>query len=166
MCTGLRFARRQGTPIISVPLVRSPDVWHTTTLVPIVCAGSSSVTTIHDLIPIRLPWATLDEKQMFVRLLQESVRNSECILTVSEHTRQDVLEFTDAQDDQVVNVPQLVLSSIHIGGVELKRTLRTLGIVLAAMDCLWVLSSPKNIGRLLSAFMQCRSLGSHGHGWS
>ena len=91
--------------------------------------GVPRITTVHDLIPIRLPWATLDEKQMFVRLLQESVRNSEYILTVSEHTRQDVLEFTDAKDDLVVNVHQSVPPPPSIlTEPELKRTLRTLGI--------------------------------------
>lgn len=135
---------------------RPPDVWHTTTLVPIVVPGVPRITTIHDLIPIRLPWATLDEKQMFVRLLQESVRNSECILTVSEHTRQDVLEFTEAKDDQVVNVHQSVPPPPPtLTESELRRTLRTLGIEPGRYGLFVGAVEPKkNIGRLLSAFMR------------
>lgn len=133
-----------------------PDVWHATTLVPIVLPGVPRVTTIHDLIPIRLPWATLDEKHLFFRLLQESVRNSECILTVSEHTRQDVLEFTDAKDDQVVNVHQSVPPPpFTLTKTELKRTLRTLGIQPGRYGLFVGAVEPKkNIGRLLSAFMR------------
>ena len=135
---------------------KPPDVWHTTTLVPIVVPGVPRVTTIHDLIPIRLPWATLDEKHLFVRLLQESVRNSECILTVSEHTRQDVLKFTDARDDQVVNVHQSVPPPpSKLTEHELKRTLRTLGIQPGRYGLFVGAVEPKkNIGRLLSAFMR------------
>ena len=135
---------------------KPPDVWHTTTLVPIVVPGVPRITTIHDLIPIRLPWATLDEKQMFVRLLQESVRNSECIITVSEHTRQDVLEFTEAKDDQVVNVHQSVPPPPStLTESELRRTLRTLGIEPGRYGLFVGAVEPKkNIGRLLSAFMR------------
>ena len=111
MCIGLRFVQFRLLVVCSPGALgdQLPDVWHTTLWFRLFCLGVPRITTIHDLIPIRLPWATLDEKQMFVRLLQESVRNSEYILTVSEHTRQDVLEFTDAQGRSwLVNVHQLL----------------------------------------------------------
>ncbi len=79
----------------------SPDIWHRTTLLPIMVPGVKTITTIHDLIPLRLPFATLDNKKMFHKLVQWSVRHSDAIFTVSEHTKKDLVELYQVPENKV-----------------------------------------------------------------
>lgn len=60
------------------------------------------VTTIHDLIPLRLPYTTLDNKQFFYRLMRDALRDSDLVLTVSECSKQDILTFYDIPEERVV----------------------------------------------------------------
>ncbi|MGQ9570069.1 MAG: glycosyltransferase family 1 protein, partial [Thermodesulfovibrionales bacterium] len=45
------------------------DVWHATYPLPIKIKKSKKITTIHDLIPLRLPYTTLDNKKYFYKIV-------------------------------------------------------------------------------------------------
>lgn len=79
-----------------------PALWHATTPLPIRVQGVPMITTIHDLIPLRLPYATLDDKQFFYRLVNAALRDSELVLTVSECTRNDILNLFDVDPAKVI----------------------------------------------------------------
>ena len=93
------FRRLKKVTRLSPP--RNVDVWHATTLLPIVVDGAKMVTTIHDLIPLRLPYTTLDDKKFFFRLTQEAIKRSDLITTVSECTKRDIQLFFDVPDDKI-----------------------------------------------------------------
>jgi len=48
-----------------IHLAEPIDIWHATYPLPIQISGAKKITTIHDLIPLRLPYATLDNKEYF-----------------------------------------------------------------------------------------------------
>jgi len=77
------------------------DVWHRTTLLPVHVEGVKSITTIHDLIPLRVPFATLDDKKMFHRLVRWNVNHSDAIFAVSEHTKKDLVELYQVPEDKI-----------------------------------------------------------------
>jgi len=79
-----------------------PKVWHATTPLPIRVRGARTVTTIHDLIPLRLPYTTLDDKQFFHKLVQHTLKNSDLIFAVSECTKRDIHLLFDVPDEKVV----------------------------------------------------------------
>ena len=82
--------------------VKQPvDIWHATTALPVRVKGAASVTTIHDLIPLRLPYTTLDNKRIFHRLIKRAVARSDLILTVSEHSKRDLLDIYGMDEDKV-----------------------------------------------------------------
>jgi glycosyltransferase involved in cell wall biosynthesis len=85
-----------------VRLPQRADIWHATTLLPIQVKGAAMVTTIHDLIPLRLPYTTLDDKKFFFNLTKAAVRRSDLILTVSECSKRDVQLFFDVPDEKIV----------------------------------------------------------------
>ena len=65
-----------------------------------------AVTTIHDLIPLRFPDHAPKSKKarlmpLFRLLLRESARRSACILTVSNRSRQDIIELLHAPSSRV-----------------------------------------------------------------
>ena len=86
----------------TVKLRNRPRVFHATTPVPVDVKGVTTVTTIHDVIPLKLPYTTLDDKKQFYDLCKDSIKRSELILTVSECSKRDIHEFFDVPDEKVV----------------------------------------------------------------
>lgn len=95
--------RFDATPAVSVP-----DVLHWTCPMPLVAKGAINIYTIHDLIPLKLPHTTLDDKRAFHALCQEIVRRADHLITVSETTRQDVIRMLGADPAKVTNTYQAV----------------------------------------------------------
>ncbi len=71
----------------------APAVMHWTYPVPVTLQGARNIYTIHDLVPLRLPHTTLDHKPTHLRLLTECLRRADHIVTVSETSRKDLLDF-------------------------------------------------------------------------
>jgi glycosyltransferase involved in cell wall biosynthesis len=69
---------------------------------------SRFVFTIHDLICVQLPGASLAStcarKLYFQTVVRSAARRAYRVLTVSEYSRTELLKWTDLQDDAIVNV--------------------------------------------------------------
>lgn len=76
---------------LAVRLHKRADILHLTAPLPIKIRRTPTVLTVHDLIPIRLPYATLDNKRDFLRVMGRLLATSARIIAVSEHTRADIL---------------------------------------------------------------------------
>jgi glycosyltransferase involved in cell wall biosynthesis len=90
------------------PTVSRPDVMHWTTAMPLRARGMANVYTIHDMIPLRLPHTTLDNKRMFLRLCRKIAKKADHIAVVSEATRQDVIRLLGVPEHRVTNTYQSV----------------------------------------------------------
>ena len=88
--------------------VPRPDIMHWTTVMPVRAKGVANVYTIHDLIPLRLPHTTLDNKRMFLRQCREIARRADHIAAVSETTRQDIIRLLNVSPDRVTTTYQSV----------------------------------------------------------
>ena len=133
-----------------------PRIMHWSYPLPITLQGAANVYTFHDLVPLRLPYTTLDAKRAYRDLLAACVARGAHICTVSETSRADIItEFgidpgritncyqasplpppiEDAHDDATVieNIFGLPHRGyfLHFGAIEPK----------------------KNIGRLLEAYL-------------
>ena len=49
----------------------APDILHCTYQMPLRAKGSCNIYTIHDLVPLRLPFTTLDNKRQTYKLLRK-----------------------------------------------------------------------------------------------
>ncbi len=58
----------------TLSLANPPDIMHWTCPVPLKLAGSRNVYTIHDLVPLRMPYMTLDNKRLFHALTRACVQ--------------------------------------------------------------------------------------------
>ena len=85
-----------------------PDVFHATHPVPLALKGCPNIYTIHDLVPLRLPHTTLDNKKYFYRLLTALARTADHIVTVSEYSRRDIVEHLGVDERRVTNTYQAV----------------------------------------------------------
>ena len=77
-------------------------LWHATTPLPIRVRGTPMITTVHDLIPLRLPYMTRDHKKTFYGIIDQALRDSCLVLAVSEFTKRDLLELFDVDESKVV----------------------------------------------------------------
>ena len=87
---------------------RRPDVMHWTAPLPLEAQGMPNIYTIHDLIPLRLPHTTLDNKAAFLAQCRRIARRADHIAVVSEKTREDVIRLLGVSEDRVTNTYQAV----------------------------------------------------------
>lgn len=88
--------------------VSRPDIMQWTTVMPLRAKGTANVYTIHDLIPLKLPHTTLDNKRRFLRICREIARTADHIAVVSEASRRDVISMLGVPEDRVTNTWQAV----------------------------------------------------------
>jgi glycosyltransferase involved in cell wall biosynthesis len=85
-----------------------PDVVHWTCTLPIRAPQARNLYTIHDLVPLRLPFATLDNKRRFLAMCREIRDTADHIVTVSEHSKQDLVRILGVKPDAVTVTYQSV----------------------------------------------------------
>lgn len=84
------------------------DVAHWTYPMPLRARGARNVYTIHDMVPLKLPFATLDSKARHFRLLRAIARHGDAVATVSDTSRDDILAMLPEPPALVVNTHQSV----------------------------------------------------------
>lgn len=92
--------------LTTVTMPDPPEVMHWTYPVPVRMAGSRNVYTLHDLVPLKLPHTTLDDKRYYHRLIASCLDSGDHIATVSEASRNDILSMFGADPDRVTNTYQ------------------------------------------------------------
>jgi glycosyltransferase involved in cell wall biosynthesis len=85
-----------------------PDILHCTYQMPLRAKAARNIYTIHDLVPLRLPYATLDNKRQTYHLLRKIAAEADHIVTVSEHSRRDIIELLGVATDRVTNTYESV----------------------------------------------------------
>jgi glycosyltransferase involved in cell wall biosynthesis len=102
---------------LTVTMPDPPEIMHWTYPLPVRLRGAKNIYTLHDLVPLRLPYATLDDKRYYHHLARLCVAQADHICTVSEASRTDILQHFAASPDKVTNcyqaspVPDEVLAS-------------------------------------------------------
>lgn len=135
-----------------------PDVAHWTYPLPLKVAGAKNIYTIHDLIPLKLPFTTLDSKRDYLKLCKKIAADADCVVTVSENSKRDICELLGARQDRVVNTYQSVSlpeKAVSIPEEELRSILLNLYKLHYKNYFLFVgaIEPKKNIGRLLEAYL-------------
>lgn len=130
------------------------DLWHATYPLPITIRGAKKITTIHDLIPLRLPYATLDNKEEFYFRVRDALKDSAVIISVSEHSKKDLLEYFDADPDRIVVTYQpIALEYEEIADWQAAEYLQRYGLDYQKYILfVGAIEPKKNIGRLLDAY--------------
>ncbi|MEO1237513.1 MAG: glycosyltransferase, partial [Planctomycetota bacterium] len=134
------------------------DVAHWTYPLPLRLEGAANVYTVHDLVPLRMPYATLDRKATHLRMLRQIVRDADLIVTVSEASRRDLIELLGVDEARVVNTYQpttLPEALLDTSEDELAAALRGVfglerGEYLLAYGAV---EPKKNFGRLIEAYL-------------
>jgi glycosyltransferase involved in cell wall biosynthesis len=94
--------------LASVRMPTPPALFHATHPLPVRVAGAPNIVTIHDLVPLRLPHMTLDNKRYVFRLIQHLVARADHIVTVSEYSRRDIMTLFNVPEHRITNTYQAV----------------------------------------------------------
>jgi glycosyltransferase involved in cell wall biosynthesis len=152
---GLHF-RRYGAPATVRPPAKT-DLFHATQAVPLRVNGVPNVYTVHDLVPLRLPYATLDQKKFTLGVLRDIARRADHIVTVSEHSRRDIVSLLGVDGARVTNTYQSVSMPPEMtqkSDAEVAREMANQFGLDYRGYFLFVgaLEPKKNVGRLIDAF--------------
>lgn len=91
---------------LTIAMPNPPAIMHWTYPLPLRMAGARNVYTIHDLVPLKLPYATLDNKRYYYNLVRACVRQGDHICTVSDSSEADVIDWFPAAAGRVSNCYQ------------------------------------------------------------
>jgi len=140
--------------ITDIYMPEKMDIWHVTYPLPIRIKGAKKITTVHDLIPLRLPYTTLDNKKDFYGKIRNAIEDSEVIITVSENTKKDLLTYFDADPDRIVVTYQPVtLQAVQRDEQAIANYLRRYNLTYGNyLLFVGAIEPKKNIGRLLEAY--------------
>ena len=84
------------------------DLFHFTCPLPIKVLGVPNVVTAHDIIPLVLPHSTEVNLRHYKRLTKTSLKNADLIVSVSEHSRKDILSRFNIHEEKIITVHQAV----------------------------------------------------------
>lgn len=146
------------TGIASRVAVPGVDLAHWTYPLPIEAKGAPNIYTLHDLVPLRLPYTTADHKRTYYAICKRIAERADHIVTVSEASRRDIIEILGVPEGRVTNTYQ----SIDVG--EMVRdvgeaTIQTYveGLINAELRGYFLffgaIEPKKNIMRLLEAYL-------------
>jgi glycosyltransferase involved in cell wall biosynthesis len=133
------------------------DVLHLTAPLPVSMKGVKRVVTIHDLVPIRLPYATPDNKAEFIARVRRCAREADLIITVSEASKADIAALLDI-DAAKIAVTYQPSDLEPLSPEESSRLPLALSRFGLAPDnyllCVGAQEPKKNIRRLIEAFLE------------
>jgi glycosyltransferase involved in cell wall biosynthesis len=143
---------------LTVNLGTSVEIVHWTYPLPIRVKGAKNVYTLHDLVPLRLPYTTLDNKYVYQKLMQQIVRVADHVVTVSENSKKDIVELLGIPENKVTNTYE----SVEIPNSYLDRPVDELkGELKGAFRLQYknyllfygAIEPKKNVGRIIEAYL-------------
>jgi glycosyltransferase involved in cell wall biosynthesis len=133
-----------------------PALMHWTHLHPIRVAGAPNLFTLHDAIPLRMPWVALDDKRGWQACAEAVAREAAHLLTVSEHARRDLISLLGIPEEKITNTWQAVAPPDH--GFDHRMSRERIAAAYGLADkgyhlCLGSVDPRKNLARMLDAYM-------------
>ena len=152
-----RHFRRFGL-FLPVHVPDPPEIMHWTYPVPVRLVGAKNIYTMHDLVPLRLPYASLDVKRHYFKLMRACMRRADHICTVSEASKADLLRYFPAHAGKITNTYQAVRlseASLQTTDEEVEASVRSIfNLPYKGYFMFFGAIEPKkNVGRLLEAYL-------------
>jgi glycosyltransferase involved in cell wall biosynthesis len=148
----------QATGLISKVHLPGTDIAHWTYPLPLRIQGACNVYTLHDLVPLRLPYTTADVKRAYYRLCKRIARDADHILTVSECSRHDIIDILGVDEQRVTNLYQPSDTAALLASVTQAQIARYVeGLLNVGMREYFLffgaIEPKKNIARLIEAYL-------------
>lgn len=138
--------------------VARPDAMQWTATLPLYAKGVANIYTIHDLIPLRLPHSTAEDKDKYLRMCQFIAKKADHISVVSETTKNDIVKLLGVDPGRITNTYQ----SVSIPEAISSRSVSEVSMELEGIfDLGWkdyfiyfgAIEPKKNVGRIVEAYL-------------
>ncbi len=134
------------------------DIAHWTYPLPLKMPGACNIYTLHDLVPLRLPYTTADAKRSYYKLCKKIARDADHILTVSECSRRDIINILGVDEARVTNLYQSSNIASVIKGIPREEIARRIKGVVNVSDREYYLffgaiEPKKNVGRIVQSYL-------------
>lgn len=144
--------------LTAVTLPMRPDLAHWTYPVPLRVKRVPNIYTLHDLVPLRLPYTTLDRKRTYLKMMGKIAQQADHIVTVSEHSKRDLVDLLGISADRVTNTYQSVSIPAKYRCTPISQVAETVegavGVGYKDYLLFWGAIEPKkNIGRMIEAYL-------------
>ncbi len=144
--------------LAKVSLPERPDLAHWTYPLPVRVAKVPNIYTLHDLVPLRLPYTTLDNKKRYLKLMRLLGKQAEHIVTVSENSKRDLIELVGIPEERITNTYQSVQIPDKYRNKPEDQLAREVegvtGFDYKGYFLFWGSLEPKkNIGRIIEAYL-------------
>jgi len=141
---------------LRVGLDQPPAIMHWTYPLPIRLEDAANIYTFHDLVPLRLPYTTLDAKRAYRRLLAACATEAAHLCTVSEASRADIIAEFGLDPGRITNCYQA--SPLPMPDTDPREDARIVENIFGLPHRGYFLhfgaiEPKKNIGRLLEAYL-------------
>ena len=138
-----------------------PDLMHWTYPLPLQVPRTPNLYTIHDLVPLRLPYTTLDNKRRYFRLVRRLAQTADHIVTVSESSKADIISILGVHHSRITNTYQAVHIPRKYADKPLDVVQREIegvfGLEFKEYFLFWGAIEPKkNISRLIEGYLASR----------
>jgi glycosyltransferase involved in cell wall biosynthesis len=157
-----RFHFKRYRTAARLRLSQTPDLFHATQMIPLKVPQAANIYTIHDVVPLVMPYTTLDDKKFFLSAVRYLCRKADHIVTVSENSKSDIMALTGIPERRITNTYQAVT-------IPEKLLDQSIDDVAATLESLFgleyqqyflfygAIEPKKNISRLISAYAASRS---------
>lgn len=147
--------------LTAVDFSRRSDLAHWTYPLPLVIPSIPNLYTIHDIVPLLLPYTTLDNKKHYLKLMKKLVRGADHIVTVSECTKRDIVRVLGFDEKRITNTYQSVDIPQHLvdkaEDLVAREVEGALGVGYKDYFLFWGAIEPKkNISRMIEAYLQSK----------
>jgi glycosyltransferase involved in cell wall biosynthesis len=144
--------------LINVRLPNLPDLAHWTYPLPVRIDKRPNIYTMHDLVPLKLPYTTLDNKRRYLRLMRLIGEKADHIVTVSENSKRDLIELLGIPEGKITNTYQSVQIPTKYRDKPEDQVAREVegmtGFGYKEYLLFWGSLEPKkNIGRMIESYM-------------
>ncbi|WP_052389463.1 glycosyltransferase family 4 protein [Belnapia moabensis] len=143
---------------LRVTIPGRPQLMHWTYPLPLRATGTRNIYTMHDLVPLRLPYTTLDNKRRYFRLNRRLGRRADHIVTVSEASKRDIVSLLGVPEERVTNTYQAVDIPRKFSEVPMQQVAAEVqGSFGLDAGGYWLffgaIEPKKNVGRMIQAFL-------------
>lgn len=150
-----RHFRRYGK-FMTVRIPDPPAIMHWTYPLPVRLAGTRNIYTLHDLVPLRLPRASLEDKRYYDRLVRACIVQADHIVTVSDKSRADIIELMQADPERITNCYQASdMPALRDPGALPNRLHQLFDLEMKEYFLFFGAIEPKkNLGRVIQAYLE------------
>lgn len=145
----------------TIRLPEKPDLAHWTYPIPLHVKKRPNIYTLHDVVPLRLPYTTLDHKRRYLQLLQQLDRRATHFVTVSENSKRDLVDLVGIAPERITNTYQSVSIPAKYRDKPEDQVAREVegltGFDYKGYFLFWGSLEPKkNIGRIIEAYLSAK----------